>query len=106
MGLAFGFYGTSQIQVQRFLSMGGCKKAQSTLKWSSIPIVVLLCLASSFGLVLYSVFTCAILSWMNQNQVLQDMTKSNAHQPLYMADLQSLVESRLEPATRQLHTRP
>ncbi|GFR31354.1 sodium-coupled monocarboxylate transporter 1 [Trichonephila clavata] len=29
MGLAFGFYGTSQIQVQRFLSMGGCKKAQS-----------------------------------------------------------------------------
>ncbi|GFY58776.1 uncharacterized protein TNIN_379451 [Trichonephila inaurata madagascariensis] len=29
MALAFGFYGTNQIQVQRFLSMGGCKKAQS-----------------------------------------------------------------------------
>ncbi|GFT15392.1 sodium-coupled monocarboxylate transporter 1 [Nephila pilipes] len=56
IGIAFGIYGTNQIQIQRLLSMNGCKNALSALHWSSIPIVILLCLAALFGLTLYSVF--------------------------------------------------
>ncbi|GFT15386.1 putative sodium-dependent multivitamin transporter [Nephila pilipes] len=56
LGLALGLIGTSQLQVQRFLSLGDCNKAQSALKWSSISVGALFWFGSTVGLTLYAVF--------------------------------------------------
>ncbi|KAF8796439.1 Sodium-coupled monocarboxylate transporter 1 like protein [Argiope bruennichi] len=57
-GLSFGIgvYGTSQIEVQRALSMSKCQKAQSALRWSVIPVILLFVTCSLLGVILYAVF--------------------------------------------------
>ncbi|GBO18627.1 Sodium-coupled monocarboxylate transporter 1, partial [Araneus ventricosus] len=54
--MAFGFFGTGQVYVQRYLSLGGCKNAQSALLWSIIPVALCLILTTLIGIVLYAVF--------------------------------------------------
>ncbi|GFT00337.1 putative sodium-dependent multivitamin transporter [Trichonephila clavipes] len=56
LSIGIGVYGTSQIEVQRALSMSNCKSAQSALRWSAIPVASLFFACNMFGVVLYSVF--------------------------------------------------
>ncbi|CAL1295751.1 unnamed protein product [Larinioides sclopetarius] len=56
---ALAYYGTSQIEVQRMLSMKSVNKARAALNWSIIPVAALVILCTLFGLVLYTIFhTC------------------------------------------------
>ncbi|KAF8796436.1 putative sodium-dependent multivitamin like protein [Argiope bruennichi] len=56
LSIGIGVYGTSQIEVQRALSMSKCQKAQSALRWSVIPVILLFVTCSFLGVLLYSVF--------------------------------------------------
>ncbi|GIX94654.1 putative sodium-dependent multivitamin transporter [Caerostris darwini] len=59
-GLAgLALYGTSQIEVQRTLSMRSLKRAKSVLIYSILPVAILLLMCGLLGLVLYTIFrTC------------------------------------------------
>ncbi|GFQ96138.1 putative sodium-dependent multivitamin transporter [Trichonephila clavata] len=52
----FGCYGTSQIEVQRLLSLSNVKRAKSTLLISILPVTGLYLLCNLYGLILYSVY--------------------------------------------------
>ncbi|XP_055947002.1 sodium-dependent multivitamin transporter-like [Argiope bruennichi] len=49
-------YGANQVEVQRSLCMSDCKKAQRTLRWSSITIAIVYNMTCYAGIVLYAVF--------------------------------------------------
>ncbi|XP_055948511.1 putative sodium-dependent multivitamin transporter [Argiope bruennichi] len=56
---SLAYYGTSQLEVQRMLSMKSVYKARAALNWSIIPVATLVIMCCFFGLVLYTVFnTC------------------------------------------------
>ncbi|GFY06269.1 alpha-2 adrenergic receptor [Trichonephila clavipes] len=56
--LMYGYacYGTSQIEVQRLLSLSNVKRAKSTLLISILPVIGLYLLCNLYGLILYSVY--------------------------------------------------
>ncbi|GFT15381.1 sodium-coupled monocarboxylate transporter 2 [Nephila pilipes] len=56
---AMAYYGSSQIEVQRMLSLRSLKRAKYALNWSIIPVAALITLCMVLGLVLYAIFdTC------------------------------------------------
>ncbi|XP_042904848.1 sodium-coupled monocarboxylate transporter 1 [Parasteatoda tepidariorum] len=52
----FAMYGTNQIQVQRMLSLSTIDRAKSTLRISTIPVMLTYLTCSSVGLLLYSIY--------------------------------------------------
>ncbi|GFT15379.1 sodium-coupled monocarboxylate transporter 1 [Nephila pilipes] len=57
-GICYGFgaYGTSQIEIQRMLSLSNVKRAQATLLISMLPIVGIYLSLAVFGVVLYAIY--------------------------------------------------
>ncbi|GBM57942.1 Sodium-coupled monocarboxylate transporter 2 [Araneus ventricosus] len=53
---AMAFYGTSQVEVQRLLSLSTIKRAQWALCLSAIPVTLLCLMCNILGLVLFTIF--------------------------------------------------
>ncbi|XP_042904844.1 sodium-coupled monocarboxylate transporter 1 isoform X2 [Parasteatoda tepidariorum] len=78
---ALSYYGTSQIEVQRMLSISNVSKAKSSLVWSIVPVTILLCFCYFLGLILYSIFYfCDPI--LNKNQT--GITKYDQVVPFYI----------------------
>ncbi|GFT15377.1 sodium-coupled monocarboxylate transporter 1 [Nephila pilipes] len=57
-GICYGFggYGTSQIEIQRLLSLSDLKRAQTTLLISILPVTGLFLSCGVFGVILYAIY--------------------------------------------------
>ncbi|KAG8176369.1 hypothetical protein JTE90_018944 [Oedothorax gibbosus] len=51
-----GYYGTNQMEVQRWLSMSSCNRAQRAIKWNILPVFCLQFLATMLGIIIFAVF--------------------------------------------------